>query len=195
MAAPVTPILIGLMAWGVYRRVRRNIGQQPLRPTRIIVSLVVLALVTGLLIVVSLPFPKMLMGIGGGMGLGAGLGFVGLRLTKFETTDQGHFFTPNTHIGIALSLVDVPRYGCGHDCGPGADFSKSADLFDSGADARLLFCLSNWPVRAYPRQKVVAPMITDVNRTIRLQFPCFPPKREGTGIELICHLRTICQAA
>ena len=109
MAAPVTPILICLMAWGVYRRVRRNIGQQPLRPTRIIVSLVVLALVTGLLIVVSLPFPKMLMGIGGGMGLGAGLGFVGLRLTKFETTEQGHFFTPNTHIGIALSLLLVGR--------------------------------------------------------------------------------------
>jgi hypothetical protein len=109
MAAPVTPFLIGLMVWGVYRRVRRNIGQQPLRPARIIVSLVVLSLVSALLVFVSLPFPKMLMGIGGGMLLGGALGFLGLRLTKFETTEQGHFYTPNTHIGIALSVLLIGR--------------------------------------------------------------------------------------
>jgi hypothetical protein len=109
MAAPVAPFLLGIMAWGVYRRVRRNIGRQPLRLGRIIVSLVVLLLVSALLIGLSLAFPKLLLGFGGGILLGAPLGFLGLRLTKFETTDQGHFFTPNTHIGIALSLLVVGR--------------------------------------------------------------------------------------
>jgi hypothetical protein len=41
--------------------------------------------------------------------LGAGLGFIGLRLTKFETNAEGHFYTPNTHIGVALSLLFVGR--------------------------------------------------------------------------------------
>jgi NhaP-type Na+/H+ or K+/H+ antiporter len=62
-----------------------------------------------LLFSLSLPFPKMLLGMGGGILLGALLGFVGLRLTRFETTEQGHFYTPNTHIGVALSLLFVGR--------------------------------------------------------------------------------------
>jgi NhaP-type Na+/H+ or K+/H+ antiporter len=110
MTTPVGTILFGgLIAWGIYRRVRRNIGRQPLRPRRLIVSLVVFSLVSVLLFSLSLPFPKMLLGIGGGILLGALLGFVGLRLTKFETTEQGHFYTPNTHIGVALSLLFVGR--------------------------------------------------------------------------------------
>lgn len=110
MTTPAVPILIGgLFAWSIYRRVRRNIGRQPLRPARIIVSLVVLSLVSMLLVVGSLPFPKMLLAMGGGALLGGALGFVGLRLTKFETTDQGHFFTPDMRIGIAISLLLVGR--------------------------------------------------------------------------------------
>ena len=97
------------MAWSIYRRVRRNIGRQPLRPGRIIVRLVVLSLVTLLLIGMSLLLPKLLVGIGSGLLAGALLGILGLRLTKFETTDQGHFYTPNTSIGVALSLLFVGR--------------------------------------------------------------------------------------
>jgi hypothetical protein len=41
--------------------------------------------------------------------LGAGLGFFGLHLTKFRTTDEGHFYTPNTYIGSALSLLLIGR--------------------------------------------------------------------------------------
>jgi hypothetical protein len=99
----------GLMAWGIYRRVRRNIGRQPLRPNRIIISLVMLTLVTILVLAGALQFPKLLLGVGGGILLGGVLGFVGLRLTKFETTDQGHFFVPNMYIGLALSLLLVGR--------------------------------------------------------------------------------------
>ena len=104
-----TLVFGGLIAWGIYRRVRRNIGRQPLRPTRIIISLVVLTLISVLLTFISLEFPKLLLGVGAGVALGVALGFVGLRLTKFETTDQGHFFTPNTHIGIVLSVLFVGR--------------------------------------------------------------------------------------
>ena len=104
------PILFGgLMAWGIYRRVRRNIGRQPLRPRRIMVSIVMLSVISVLIFSLSLQLPKLVFGMGGGLLLGALLGFVGLRLTKFETTEAGHFYTPNTHIGIALSVLFVGR--------------------------------------------------------------------------------------
>jgi MFS family permease len=108
--APIAPFLIGgLVAWGIYRRVRRNIGRQPLRPRRITVSIVIFSVISILFLVMSLQQPRLLLGIGGGLLLGVALGFVGLRLTKFETTDEGHFYTPNTHIGVVLSGLLVGR--------------------------------------------------------------------------------------
>jgi hypothetical protein len=111
MTSPsVMPILFGgLMAWGIYRRIRRSIGRQPLRPRRIIVSIVILSVISIVIFSLSLLLPKLMLGLGGGLLLGALLGFVGLRLTKFETTEAGHFYTPNTHIGIVLSMLFVGR--------------------------------------------------------------------------------------
>ena len=43
--------------------------------------------------------------------MGIGLGVWGLRLTKFEKGDTMFFYTPNAHIGIALSLLLVVRIG------------------------------------------------------------------------------------
>jgi len=108
--APIAPFVIGgLVAWGIYRRVRRNIGRQPLRPRRITVSIVIFSIVSILFIVMSLQQLHLLLGIVGGLLLGVALGFIGLRLTKFETTDEGHFYTPNTHIGVALSALFIGR--------------------------------------------------------------------------------------
>ena len=39
------------------------------------------------------------------------LGVLGTRLTKFEATQAGLFYTPNAHLGIALSLLLVLRLG------------------------------------------------------------------------------------
>jgi hypothetical protein len=109
-SVPVMPVLFGgLIAWGIYRRVRRNIGRQPLRPRRITFSIVVFFLVSLLFIGMSLQQLHLLLGIVGGLALGVMLGFVGLRLTRFETNAEGHFYTPNTHIGIALSVLFIGR--------------------------------------------------------------------------------------
>jgi hypothetical protein len=77
--------------------VRRNIGRQKLQPRRAITSIVILSLVSVLIVGTSLQNTNLL------------LGFVGLRLTRFETSDEGHFFTPNAHIGVALSLLLIGR--------------------------------------------------------------------------------------
>ena len=111
MAGSAPIIFGGLIVWGLYRRVRRNIGQQKLRPVRSIISIVILAAVSVLFVgmAVQLQMPKLLLGIGGGMALGVPLGLLGLRLTKFETTEAGHFYTPDMRIGIALSLLFAGR--------------------------------------------------------------------------------------
>jgi hypothetical protein len=109
-SAHLFPILLaGLFAWGIYRRVRRNIGRQPLHPRRAIKNIVILLLISTVIFYESLQNADLLLGFGGGILLGALPGFAGLRLTRFETTDEGHFYTPNTHIGVALSILFVGR--------------------------------------------------------------------------------------
>jgi hypothetical protein len=110
MTTPVVPILFGgLIAWSIYRRVRRNIGRQPLRPTRHVISIVVFFVISLVLLGVSELLPKLVSGFGIGLLLGAVLGFVGLRLTKFETTAEGRFYTPDPRIGMAIVLLFVGR--------------------------------------------------------------------------------------
>lgn len=99
----------GFMAWGFYRRMRRSIGRQKLRPTRAIIRLVLLCIASFVIIALGLQFPRVLAGFGGGILGGALLGFLGLRLTRFETTEEGHFYTPDTRIGVAISLLLAGR--------------------------------------------------------------------------------------
>jgi len=118
--APHGMVLFGaLMAWGIYRRVRSNIGQQKLRPTRLIVRLVILSLVSVLLVGSSFLLPGvsqneallLTLSFFGGALLGAALAMLGLRHTKFETTADGHYYTPNTYIGLGLSALVLGRVG------------------------------------------------------------------------------------
>jgi cytochrome b561 len=44
-----------------------------------------------------------------GAAIGAGLGLWGLRLTRFENTSHGLYFTPNAYLGLAVSLLLVCR--------------------------------------------------------------------------------------
>jgi hypothetical protein len=98
-----------LIAFSIYRRTRRSIGKQKLRPRRIIIRLVLLGFSTLCIILVGLLNPMIYLGFGAGIAGGVALGLVGLRLTKFETTEEGHFYTPDTRIGVAISLVLTGR--------------------------------------------------------------------------------------
>jgi hypothetical protein len=110
MTTPVVPIIFGgLIAWGIYRRVRRNLGRQKLRPVRHVFSIAIFSIVSLVLLGVSELLPKLVSGFGIGLLIGAVLGFVGLRLTKFETTAEGNFYTPDPRIGMAIVLVFTGR--------------------------------------------------------------------------------------
>ena len=111
MAAPLHPsvfVPIGfgaLILWRSYYRIRRLVGRQHLSKVRPWVTVTVFPLISVLLGSAALAHPLLLGWLGGGIALGTGLGIYGLRVTKFETTPQGLFYTPSAHIGVALSVL------------------------------------------------------------------------------------------
>jgi hypothetical protein len=105
----VAPLVASFLVWRVYRRFRRSIGRQPVQPRRMVAGIIVFSL---LLLGASVPAllnTKLLIGLGCGVLLGVPLALVGLLLTRFETTPEGHFYTPNTYIGVGLSVLFVGR--------------------------------------------------------------------------------------
>lgn len=126
--------IITLVLWRLYARIRRSIGRQEFKRRRVIMTLVVFAAVMALLLAISIMHPLSAMTLCAGACAGALLGIYGLRLTRFEITELGHFYTPNAHLGIALSLLFVGRlvYRFLHlqmigdvPTGPPMDFTRS----------------------------------------------------------------------
>jgi hypothetical protein len=110
LTPPLIPVLIGcVLYWIIRRRLRRNVERQKLRPLRKIISIVLLSAISLALLIASQFLPKLLSGIGAGLVCGALLGFISLWLTKFETTPEGRFYTPDTRIGLALTLLFAGR--------------------------------------------------------------------------------------
>jgi uncharacterized YccA/Bax inhibitor family protein len=105
-----TPILVGaVVLWALYRRVRRSFGRQAVNPVRMRLRIGVLALVSGLLLVASVRQFELMASLVGGAACGAVFGYLGLRHTKFETSQQGRYYTPHTYLGLLLTAVFVGR--------------------------------------------------------------------------------------
>lgn len=104
-------IIVPLVAWRAWSRIKRNIGRQALSKGRPIVTLVLFPLLVALLGWRALEHsrPELLYALAGGIVGGAVLGYYGIRHTKFEVTPQGLFYTPNAHLGIALSVLFIGR--------------------------------------------------------------------------------------
>lgn len=97
------------VGWRVYRRVRRLIGRQPVRPRRLMATAILFPLLVVLVALPGLHDATMLAGIVAGVVGGIALGWIGLRLTRFEATPEGYFYRPNTALGVAISLLFVGR--------------------------------------------------------------------------------------
>jgi len=115
MAAPfnpsfVVPIGVGaLILWRTYSRIRRVVGRQQLSNVRPWITVSAFPILLVLLTVSSIAQPTSLLTLTGGVLIGICLGIYGLRVTRFENTPQGMFYTPSAHVGIALSLLLVGR--------------------------------------------------------------------------------------
>ena len=119
-------LVVALVAWRVYSRIRRVIGRQRLSTVRPWLTVVVFPLVLVLILATSLLHAMTAVAVVSGTAVGIALGLLGTRLTRFEVTPAGLFYTPNAHLGIALSLLLVLRIGYrivtlavqGHDLDP-----------------------------------------------------------------------------
>jgi hypothetical protein len=104
-------LVVALVAWRFHARVRRMIGRQRLSSVRPWITVVVLPLALVLLLATGTLQPMTGVATAAGLAAGIALGRIGTRLTKFEATPTGLFYTPNAHLGIALSLLLVLRLG------------------------------------------------------------------------------------
>ena len=106
----VTPYLIvALVVWGIYRRMRRSFGRQRVRDGFMWLRIGILALfaaVIGLQIARDIDLLGILLA---GVACGAVLGYFGLKHTKFDVTPEGRFYTPHTYIGLAVTALFVGR--------------------------------------------------------------------------------------
>ncbi len=102
-------LLVPLVAWRMYSRVRRLIGRQRLSKVRPWITLTIFPLIVLLLAWLTSAEPLRLAWLATGAAVGVPLGVFGLKRTRFEPTLQGLFYTPNLHLGIALSLLFAGR--------------------------------------------------------------------------------------
>jgi hypothetical protein len=100
---------VPLILWRMYGRIRRLVGRQRSVAWRHWTAVVLFPMLLLLLATGAVGKPMTLASLVIGVVVGVGLAVYGLRLTRFETTGQGMFYTPSAHIGIGLSLLFVGR--------------------------------------------------------------------------------------
>jgi hypothetical protein len=106
----VPALVVPYLVWRVYRRFHRNVGRQLVHTGRLVTGIVIFGLIAGVLLFFSLFSAHLLASVGSGLVVGAVLALVGLRLTKFEVGQpKPHYYTPNTYIGVGLSLLLLGR--------------------------------------------------------------------------------------
>jgi hypothetical protein len=108
LIAPVA--MIPLMAYVIWRRVRSHFGPQPIRRKRMITRIVILSVLGGMSALAGLQDIRLLEALLGGVLGGSVLGYIGVRLTRFERDANGaDAYIPNPWIGSALTVLLVSR--------------------------------------------------------------------------------------
>ncbi len=106
----VTPYLIvAIIVWALYRRMRRSFGRQRVRDGRMWVRIGILTVAALLIAGEVAPDIKILGALLAGIACGAGLAYIGLKHTKFEVTAECRFYTPHAYIGLVVAALFVGR--------------------------------------------------------------------------------------
>jgi hypothetical protein len=106
---PKIAAVTAIVAFGVYRRVRRNIGRQVLTATRQYVRMGLISVLCVTLTFLHPLQPLAVAYIVSGLIVGAAIGWFALRHTEFAATPEGYFYTPHLYIGIAITALFIGR--------------------------------------------------------------------------------------
>jgi len=93
----------------VYRRLRRSFGRQPLRPRRMIVRIILLALLGCAFAPLALRSTQYFGAETIGAALGFALGVWGAERTRFQMFQERLHYVPHTYTGIAVTLLVLGR--------------------------------------------------------------------------------------
>jgi hypothetical protein len=157
------PFLIAALAvFMIYRRFRRSFGQQPLRPVRMQVRIVLLLIIGCLLLPSAVRSTALLSALLAGVAAGVALGLWGAARTRFLTIDNQRYYVPHTYTGVAVSLLFLGRliyrllqaYGATHAAGaadpvPGGQAFAPAAMVQSPVTFGLFFVLMGYYVCYY----------------------------------------------
>ncbi|RUL76049.1 DUF1453 domain-containing protein [Dyella choica] len=103
-------VLIPVIAFAVWRRVRRQFGPQPIQRNRMILRIAFFAVIAGLIALAARHDLRLLGGLSGGVLAGSALGLLGLRLSRFEVHPvKGDCYVPNPYIGALITALLLAR--------------------------------------------------------------------------------------
>jgi len=98
-----------LIAFGVYRRVRRSVGWQKLRPQRMVTRSFLLGAIGVVFLVLGGLNPVSIVSDVVGILLGILLGYVGASLTRFEHRGGQWQYLPNPWLGSLVIVLFICR--------------------------------------------------------------------------------------
>ena len=106
----IGPFLIAaLVVFAVYRRLRRSFGRQPLRPRRMTIRIVLLAVIGCALMPAALRSAQFLAAELVGVALGIALGLWGAERTRFLRSGERLYYIPHTYTGMVVSALFLGR--------------------------------------------------------------------------------------
>jgi len=102
-------LLVLLIVFAVYRRLRRSFGRQKLRPGRIALRVVLFAVIGVALAPMALRSAAFALAAAAGLTAGLLLAVWGASRTSFEGVGKERSYVPHTYTGIAVSLLFIGR--------------------------------------------------------------------------------------
>ena len=106
----IAPFLAAILVlFVIYRRFRRSFGQQPVRPVRMQVRIVLLLIVGCLLLPAALRTAAFMSAVLAGIAAGVALAMWGAARTRFLRASGQLYYVPHTYTGIAVSFLFLGR--------------------------------------------------------------------------------------
>lgn len=103
-------LIIALILWSIYRRVRRNIGWQHLNHRKLLVRVVIFFIIGLIFLAGGVFHPISLVSDIVGIILGMVLAYYGSTITSFEQRENRLYYRPNIWIGSIVTFLFLARF-------------------------------------------------------------------------------------